>query len=165
MMAKHAAGAAQIKAYVVDNLPTHAPIHQFDYSIPVSPSGDALPLPAEVAIVMSYRSDEAPGIALGRTRGRIYLGPLNVFASTPDGTTGPARPSTTFRDQIIAGAINIKDRFATAGGAWVIVSPTMLASLAPNYYFNVTRVSVDDAFDTQRRRGAQPTFRTVHEFV
>ena len=46
---------------------------------------------------------------------------------------------------------------------WVVYSPTQRAQGAPQsgYALPVVRVSVDDAYDTQRRRGRAATTRTA----
>lgn len=160
MLAKHCDGeGTTIKAYVVDTAPHHEPVYTETYDLGISADNEDN-LPGEVAVVLSYKSNVAPTVALGRTRGRIYIGPLNHFASTNDGVRGPARPSVTMMNALLAGAATLKSGFSAAGGSWVVESPTLMKALAPVHSFAVTSASVDNAFDTQRRRGVGASLRT-----
>lgn len=103
--------------------------------------------PGEVALCLSYYS----GRNLPRTRGRIYLGPLQ------GSITNTVAPSSSPREAIMTMAQAFKDA-ATAGNfTWV------LHSIKDNDYLPITDVWCDNAWDTQRRRGAKATSRlTAH---
>ncbi len=118
-------------------------------------------LPAEVAVVLSMRGALEPGVIAARRRGRIYIGP---FANTQSGNTplaGDSRPSDSLLIQILDAA----DIMATgmAGAARLAVySPTTdtLGTGLPDEAWNdVVLLWADDAWDTQRRRGASATKR------
>lgn len=123
---------------------------------------DADALPTECAITMSFEGELASGTNRARRRGRVYLGPLDIGpASTTDGYV---RVGITMAETITAAASNL----ISAGGLdwrWCVFSPTTagtppwseatlgLASIPVDHGW------VDDAFDTQRRRGTAAQFR------
>lgn len=99
-------------------------------------------LPYEVAVVASMRTDLA-----GRSyRGRSYQGPIGVNAVTATG-----RLSTTYRDHIGNGMSNFLTLCNTDGNVPVVWSRTKSVATP------ITRVVVDDVFDSQRRRQDQLT--------
>jgi hypothetical protein len=130
-----------------------------------SASPGNLALPREVALCGSFHGDLS-GVAeegagdtrpRARRRGRIYVGPLNVAAtdSTNGSANGGALPSGFFIGRLAAAfaeftAAAIEDE----GGRWVV------ASRADNAVYPVTAGWVDNEFDTQRRRGLDPSART-----
>lgn len=112
----------------------------------VGGGSNASAMPEEAAICLSYYSGNGP-----RRRGRVYLGPFTTAPQTYD--NGGVRPSTSARGRIAAAALNVRD--STQNATWVQVSPT------DGVANDVTGGWVDDAMDTQRRRGAPPTARTT----
>lgn len=118
-------------------------------------------LPEEVALCVSFQASQESGLSQARRRGRIYLGP---WASTSNVvTSGRARPA----DAVITAV-------ATAFGAMAIgpdagdfrlsvFSPTTFAATnSLDQAFNdVVDGWVDNAWDTQRRRGAPTLARTT----
>lgn len=110
--------------------------------------GTPVSLPAEVACVMSIHGD--PPVT-PRRRGRLYLGPLNVSAQIDGTTLLPARVSDTFATNVATAA----DGVLTAAVGWSIWSPTSSLMVA------VTAGFVDNAWDTQRRRGVDATSRIL----
>jgi hypothetical protein len=110
------------------------------------PTGDGLP--EECSIVLSFYADRN----LPRKRGRLYIGPLDTgsMVQTIDGQT---RPSLAARQAIRAGAINVLNTSQPVG--WSVVSQTNASSHL------ITAGWVDDAFDTQRRRGPAASSRIV----
>lgn len=115
-------------------------------------------LPSEVAVCLTAYADFGSDVEFGpgtrpraRDRARIYLGPLNITAqNTFAGRTKPDGALITNLAE--AGA-----RLARApmGPNWVVWSRRS-ATVKP-----ITSCSVDDAFDTQRRRGERPTAKTT----
>lgn len=108
----------------------------------------AINLPAEVAICSSFYA----GQNIPRRRGRIYIGPM-ASQCIEEGPTERARPSGPVR-QLIAQktrqlAVNAE------GGEWAVYSK------ADGTAHAVTAGWVDDAFDTQRRRGEDATGRLL----
>lgn len=127
----------------------------------------ALSLPAEVAACLSFNASLV-GIAVevgatrpqSRRRGRTYIGPLNSKAcSLGVNVAGVQRPNpnllTTLRlayKEMVEASKNIMP--LNAGLFASVYSPTDLAART------VVNTSTDDAFDTQRRRGSDPTAKT-----
>lgn len=110
-------------------------------------------LPSEVACCLSYRTNPVVGVPRARTRGRIYFGPLASTTSDATNTAGDVRPKTLFMEALRDAGTRLKAPLAGTGIEWSVYSKTGLA-LRP-----VDVVSVDNAYDTQRRRGAASTSR------
>jgi hypothetical protein len=113
--------------------------------------GGALQAPAELAICLSYATVDDPDQSTARRRGRIYLGPLATTA------TDSPRPATA----VINDVLNLGEALAQVGFAanttWHMYSVRDLVSA------KIESIWCDDAWDTQRRRGAAPTMRTVRD--
>lgn len=109
-------------------------------------------LPEEVAVVMSFQGPPLTGVSQASRRGRIYVGPLIIAA-----LTGGGRPTASFIAGLVGAGQRLNDASAVAGGAneWGVYSPTN------DTFTPVTNGWVDDAADTQRRRGQSPTLRTT----
>ena len=129
-----------VKAYDVEGAPPHDPLvtsTKNPAATLTSPS-----MPSEVALCLSFRGGLRPW-----QRGRIYLAPWLMGMGAAD------RPSAAQRTQ----ALNLADSFSSLGGAnidWVVWSHNRHSAIQVNYAW------VDDAWDTQRRRGLAPTTRT-----
>lgn len=104
--------------------------------------------PEEVAVCMTYHG----GLPVTpRTRGRFYLGPLNSDAATDASTALPCRVAPAFRTALATWAGRVVD----ADVGWSVWSPTASQLTVVQAGF------IDDAFDTQRRRGPAPSTRTL----
>lgn len=108
-------------------------------------------LPQEVALCSSFQGDRVSGIPQSRRRGRVYIGPLAVAALND----AAGRPASAFVTAL-ADATEALLLASIADGAydWVVYSPTDDA-LVP-----IDNGWVDNAFDTQRRRGVAASGRT-----
>lgn len=114
-------------------------------------------LPSEVACAITLYADYLGDVEFGagtrpraRDRGRLFIGPLNLNAQTT--AIGRTRPDPGMVTDLAESAA----RLARAPmGPNLVVWSRRSATVKP-----VTRVSVDDAFDTQRRRGIEPTAKT-----
>ena len=115
-------------------------------------------LPNEVAVVLSYRGGSGTsggGSADPRKRGRIYIGPLNTTAGAfSAGADGDMSVNTPIIDSMTKAAIWMRDVLTDELG-W------LQYSRANDGFLAVTGGFVNNAFDTQRRRGLDPTTRTV----
>jgi hypothetical protein len=105
----------------------------------------------EVALVMSFQAAKQSGVAQARRRNRVFLGPLSISGGVTD---ADYRPLPTVVAEITNAAAALKVN-ATFGTVWVI------RSQVGNFVAPVSDGWVDNAFDTQRRRGARPTARTL----
>jgi hypothetical protein len=144
-------GIVNLKFYDMAQPKPRPPIGTSGFTIAIGTTGN-YPLPAEVALVGSYHATPAAGERPARRRGRIFFGPLNTGCVSTTVTAGDARPFLNAQ-KTIAGAMRNLVVNAPTGYTWCVYSPTDHV-LAP-----VTGVHCDDAFDTQRRRGAQSNSR------
>lgn len=128
--------------------------HPSDFTLPAAVGGG---MPEEVAVCLSITG--APPIT-ARRRGRIYFGPLsNAGTAVDPGTSSsPSRPSQDGASDLLQSLVSAGKRLmddSTAGGL-----PWSIRSVTPSEnYVTVTGGYVDNAFDTQRRRGPDPTGR------
>lgn len=134
-------------------------------TIPLSPSATA-PLPNEVAICLSFAAEYESGVSPARRRGRVFLGPVSVDAVTV--VNSQARPHASAQDAIRDAAAVMQDGLIHEIGSvlrtrWAVYSPKThdVTDDIGAAFNDVLTGWVDDAFDTQRRRGAGPTSRLV----
>lgn len=119
-------------------------------------------LPGEVALALSYRAERTSGQSMARRRGRVFLGPIAAAAIEPvaSGAADP-RPGTGTIDMIL----NAAKTMATGGsGAFrlAVYSPTTMAAIggtADAAWNDVVAISIDNAWDVIRARGAKATAR------
>lgn len=142
-----------IKVYHITDPVPRVPIYT-DVTPTEIPSAGAQPLPDEVACCLSYSAGAASGVNMARRRGRVYLGPLNVAAVVAVGNESP-RPAAAFKTAVLAAATEWNNGLVGSACAWVQYSPTA------GTVTNVAEFWMDDAFDTQRRRGVAPTSRQL----
>lgn len=111
-------------------------------------------LPREVACCLSFQIERVSGANMRRGRGRVYLGPFGLLAN--NSSTG--RVDNTFYNAVRTGAQALLDASGTDPlYAWAVVSEATGESTA----LPVHDGWVDDAFDTQRRRGPAALTRVV----
>lgn len=130
-------------------------------------SGSAAAFPSEVAVALAFHGPYAGASEFGpgtpktrprsRLRGRIYLGPLLLNAVTwqVESATNRITVGDQFRaDLLIAGAKLFNDlRGMSPSVNWCVWSRKN-GDIA-----EISTLTVDDAFDTQRRRGQVPSSR------
>lgn len=143
------AAACSIRVYDGTAAPGLGPIDT--YPLTINAAAQAADLPWEVACCLSFKNDSATGIPAPNRRGRVYIGPLNAQTQTESGAS--VRPSAAFRTDLAdAGSRLIASN--TAATSWVVWSRDLsVASVVESGW-------IDDAYDTQRRRGEQVTART-----
>lgn len=120
------------------------PVHEATIT-PVTVGNSSPPLPREVAVVNSFYGGQGP-----RMRGRNYLGPWVNSVVEEDANNVP-RVASFLQEWITESALALRD--TTENVTWVQMSTT---------YGIATPVLggwVDDAFDTQRSRGKDPSAR------
>jgi hypothetical protein len=128
------------------------------HTMALSSPGVSTPWPDEVATTISFHSDytgvpeHGPGATRPRAtlRGRIYLGPLNTAAGEVTTSANETRPAAAF----LANLKTYLTAFHTAV-SWVQWSNKNWEALP------VVGGWIDNAFDTQRRRGPAATARTL----
>jgi len=103
---------------------------------------------------LSFQGERTSGQSQARRRGRVYLGPFGSSA----GDTTSGRPSSGLRGGIItaAAAFGVQSQ-AAIEWVWGVIS-----TAGPSMSFSEVKDGwVDDAWDTQRRRGEGATLRTT----
>ncbi len=143
--------AHEVRVYDMGNPIPRQPITSTFFSILSANSTTVLP--SEVAIVLSLKAPVPIGGNPKRYRGRLYIGPLttNVLGSSENGDV--RIPSGT-RQQLLDAAVGLMAGAAEtiAWGIWSEVDQELR---------RITSAYVDDAFDTQRRRGSKSSERTT----
>jgi hypothetical protein len=125
------------------------PVLEGTMDLASAPSG--APLPHEVAIVLSFHAQPTSGIPMSRLRGRVYLGPITTAMSDTD-----ARLSSANQGAIASAGEDLQiASLAATTWKWVVWSTVDEASTI------VIGGWVDNAFDTQRRRGRDTTERVT----
>jgi len=151
--------ATRIKIIRLNDAPPRTPLKETTVFLNSSGGGA---LPSEVALVGSYQGAKISGVSQARRRGRFYFGPLNESSRVQVGGVG-ARPA-----QLLIDTMNLAMQTlwtaseAAVDWSWVVYSPTigLVGGTTP-----VTNGWVDNAFDTQRRRGLKASARTTRIFV
>lgn len=138
--------SAELRSYDLDTpiprIPTVAPLALGATSV----DGYA----EEVAVCLSYTG--APPIT-PRRRGRIYIGPLRSSAVSPADASNPARPSGSFTGDLTRAAQRLADEVAVDWSVHSLRPASNFVGIRGGY--------VDNALDTQRRRGPDPTTRLL----
>lgn len=155
---------------VVPALPLGGPIATHTWTLEPTP-GSAVDLPRECAAVLSLQTpaagipEDTPGGVPGprgdthpaaRRRGRIYLGPLNA-SCMGTGTNGPGL-TPAFRNAVgmrygdLLTGVDTLPGLTHFWGIW---------SRKNGAIYPITTAWMDDAFDTQRRRGIGASARSV----
>jgi hypothetical protein len=136
----------EIRLYDESAAPGSPPVRSSFFTMTIN--GGTL-LPAEVALCMSFKAVPVALTPIRRRRGRVYIGP---FASDSLGTTslGDARPTQLLQETIADAGKRLAD---AAGHGWSVFS--RFNGVAAE----VVEIWVDNAWDTQRRRGSDPSSR------
>lgn len=168
------AGSSVVKVYDITNAlgggPHGSPIALLPFALATTGNTS---LVSEAALVLTLRAAGAaaaqvetpdgadPGTLVDRPRqrltGRVYIGPLAASASVTDADFRP-RPAANLRTRLLDSAEDLWNAAIAAGWTWEVWS-RVLAATAP-----IVSAEVDDAFDTQRRRGVNPTVRNARIF-
>lgn len=142
------ASGHEVRVYNMSDPEPRVPVRSTAFSFDAT--GGSQALPAEVAMCLSFRGSLGSGLNPARRRGRVYIGPLNVGAGTAV-ASGDVRPIQAFIDTLVEAGMDLVN---AAGPIWSVYSPTS------NSLVEVATVWADNAFDTQRRRGAPLTAKT-----
>lgn len=145
-----------------------SPIFSLPFTLDAPPAGNT-PIPSEVACVGTLealgRAAAAVNVPAGvpgpegdthpkaRHSGRVFIGPLNNTAVVV--LDGRAMPHTVLQDTILQGLLNLNDAVGFLNGT----TNLGVWSRSDAMIRQIEAVSVDNAFDTQRRRGERATLR------
>lgn len=151
------------KAYDLDQPEPRVPVVTRDIAVSASLNPS---MAREVAVCLSMRAELVAGTNPARRRGRVFLGPIQSGAITITNgqTVLSAGAQTQIRDAAVAAfhtGLTISDPFLS------VYSPTTDAGAGVgtgDAFFQVEHIWVDNAFDTQRRRGSESTLRQAADF-
>lgn len=156
-MSKYARPAlARQKMYNLDDPKPRVPV--FDQVVPltgVNQDATTTSVPPEAATCLSLKATYIGGVSKASQRGRIFIGALGNGWITPGDANSFPVTNSLCRTQATQGAINFKAAALAIGWTWVVYSPTT------GDVFNITGGWMDNALDTQRRRGQAATSRTL----
>lgn len=142
---------ARIKVYDLSDPEPRVPVMDEPLGLTAASPLSSDNLPGEVCLAFSYRAALESGVSRARSRGRIYFGPLNraVLSGAND---FPARPTAAL---ILNGRMACKELADDNddGLRWVVWSRR------DEEAYEIVAGHVDNAFDTQRRRGVEMTVR------
>ena len=142
-------GPVQVKAYALEDPIPRAPVYESTFAMSFSGTNA---LPSEVALVVSFQAARSSGMNQARRRNRVYLGPLATAANGSDG-----RPAGIVTQAARAAGDLADAASSSVNWNWVVWSPS------ESQDFQVDNGWVDNAWDTQRRRGVAATSRTTFE--
>ncbi len=144
---------SKVKMYDLADPTPRAPVYQSAAALSTANRSTGGSAPMETAICVSFQGTVISGVPQARRRGRIFLGGLS-FIGAPTTSTFPSVDSITRGD--IAGAAGaLKTAAIGHGWTWVIWSRATSTAVP------VANGWVDNAVDTQRRRGNKATARTT----
>lgn len=172
------AGAAKIKAYdiapALDGSPHGSPIMEDQTTLNAGDNSDSLP--EECALAMTFRSGgwedqplERPDSAdagteidrpQSRYSGRVFLGPWHTGCVGLDGAS-KTRPAPLLITTMLDAGVKLSGDLQAVGGrlcVWSRKDAILRPVDGPGY--DPGAIQVDNAFDTQRRRGPAPTVRS-----
>lgn len=115
--------------------------------------------PPEAAICMSYRGNYIGGVPQARQRGRIFLGGFAQPTAVGSAASFP-EVSAGVRTNICTAASTLRTNMLADNWTWIVYSPTNGAA-GGQESFNTQHGWVDNAIDTQRRRGNAASARTT----
>lgn len=155
-------GNGSIKYYDMTDPEPRAPIGDDTFSfVPATASS----YPPEVALCLSYQGEIVSGAPIARRRGRIYIGPVAASAGEISGAR--TQPNSTFRANLASAATALAGITGPPDALWSVFSPTTAGpppwseSVLENSFFPILSGWIDNAWDTQRRRGQAATARTT----
>lgn len=150
---------ARIRIYDLADATPRVPLRNELLGLPAAGSAG---LPAEVALCMSFHGAQVSGEPQARKRNRIYFGP--IAASSVGYLNGHAIPDSSLVAKLADAGAELQARSDARAGTltWVTFSPTQAAATTlGGGTFPVVNGWVDNAFDTQRRRGMKATTRNT----
>ena len=141
-------GDVTLTAYRLSDTKPRQPVYQVELQTSGIPGADTMP--TEVALVLSFQAVKESGENQKRRRNRIYLGPYNVTANN-DG-----KPADLLIDTLLHSSRSLLNQAENSfNWTWKVYSPSDDAA------YPVWSGWVDNAWDTQRRRGTRATGRGI----
>lgn len=152
-------GVVTAEFFDLADAPPRVPVATETFSF--TPNTTATLMPAENAVCLSYKGFYSSGTPNAWRRGRIFVGPLTSVT----GTVASSRfvVSTSTQTILANAATALAGNFAigTDDWFWAVYSPTAEATIGSLDFATAAILDgwIDNAFDTQRRRGTKSTFR------
>lgn len=140
--------ASVIKVYDLDDPMPRTPLKTYLWTL--GAGSGSVGLPNEVALCLSYRAVPASGENPRTRRGRLYIGPLQ--STNISGVGGDVIPAAAMINKLCGAGSFLA---ASATTTWAVYSRV------EDQMFGVEEGWVDNAFDTQRRRGRKAQARTL----
>nr|CRY95156.1 hypothetical protein [uncultured prokaryote] len=138
-----------IRVYNWEDAKPRVPVLDTNLGVTAASVLNTYNMPGEVALCVSFAGEPESGTIAARRRGRIYLGPFNFGASTGE-LTNSSRPATNLVSAAV-GASAALEMATPIGSVWAV------HSRKDNDFVQIQNGWVDNAWDTQRRRGVQAT--------
>jgi hypothetical protein len=133
------------KIYDMSDAKPRVPVYEDTGMAPISQSST---LPTECASVLSFQGERIAGEVQARRRNRVYLGPFMITGLSEGRVSNGLVELILFAAKELLRASN-----ASVAWQWVIYSPSN------NDIVAIEDGWVDNAWDTQRRRGQRATAR------
>jgi hypothetical protein len=109
-------------------------------------------------LCLSFQAVKVSGQTQARRRGRVYIGGLGIVTTAGTTNSFPV-PTGQVVTNLVNAAQNLGNDAPDANWSWVVYSR------ANDIVVNVDNGWVDNAFDTQRRRGNAPSQRETFELA
>lgn len=138
----------KIVSYRLSDPEKRVPVNTHTFG-PLTTGPDALS--RETAMVLTFQAAIASGDNPRTRKGRIYVGPWNASGN------GYERPSSAARTLLTNTAKSVNDTLVAMSNATALA----VHSEKDQTLRQAVEVWMDDAWDTQRRRGLLPTTKTV----
>lgn len=158
--------ATDVTYYNLADPEPRVPLETVSLGITSVPAGAAVGLPPEVALVVSFEGNQISGEPQARKRGRVYLGPWAL-----DGAVSHIVPTDNILTAVDTGFESLLAASdAATDWKWCVFSNSLFKGTTKppqsplplaSCFFDVVRGWTDNAWDTQRRRGIQPTVRRL----
>jgi hypothetical protein len=161
--ANTASGLIDYKFYDLVDAEPRVPFRTVNASAITPTEGDGIP--TECAICMSFGGEATSGLPQRRRTGRLYLGMLSTGVTTT--ITGFVQVAAPTRSLIGGAAHDLLNDQNPLIAAWGVFSPTTAGAKPWDLSHlvaattAVTEGYIDNALDTQRRRGTLPSDRTT----
>lgn len=160
--AAHLGTTRTMKIYDLEDSQPRVPVYEESYT-PTAPTNQGFP--GEVALCLSFQGEPASGVNQARRRGRVFLGPLAMASANTSEVSGDTRPSTATITAIDSAYTALRTAWDGVGIGWdhVAFSQTLEEGGTPVHLCAtpVGEAWVDNAYDTQRKRGAKATLRNI----
>lgn len=146
---------ARVKMYDLSDTTPRVPVVDAAFSLSQTTLGSGVFIPPEVAVVASYHTEFESGVNKASQRGRVYFGCCTENWFNAGGATTFPVVASTQRSAVTGALVDLAADSLANDWGWVVYSRKL------NDSFAVAGGWVDDAFDTQRRRGNAPLVRTT----